>query len=396
MIFNSFKHKKTSVFFKKNIDKTMPEKTQQTVLFCPLDWGLGHISRDLPLIREFAKHGHRVVVAASDIICQWIQNEAPSIETTPFDGPDIKYSEKGFSFGKMALQLPRLLFWPAKEKNRIKELVDIYQPHLIISDNRYGARHQKVFSVIITHQLYIKLPRRLKWAEYPLHLLVKYLIRQFDECWIPDLPGSQSLAGDLVHKYALPENALLIGPLSRFDSFQSAADSIPPENSVLTIISGPEPQRSILENLLKKALTQHHGKKTLITGKIEPNEEKNNTKLTTIPHQSTPEMIKQIRCHNLIISRSGYSTIMDMYYLKRNIVIIPTPGQTEQEYLGDYHNRKGHIKIEQHKAEDIDFDFISTQLKQAYHEEPSINFRTILNPYMENPAQKKPLTCNKI
>ncbi len=308
----------------------MPEDTQKTVLFCPLDWGLGHISRDLPLIREFTKHGHRVVVAASDNICEWILSEVPSIETTTFAGPDINYSGKGFSFLRMAKQLPRLLTWLAKEKKRVTELVDLYQPHLIVSDNRYGARHQKVFSVIITHQLCIKLPRRLKWAEYSLHLFVKYLVSQFDECWVPDLPGSESLAGELVHKYSLPENALLIGPLSRFDRLAPPAYSIPSGNLILGIISGPEPQRNIMESLLKKALNHHIGEKTLITGKLKTDEEKNTTTLTTIPHQPTPKMIKLINNHNLIISRSGYSTIMDMYYLKRNIVLVPTPGQTEQ------------------------------------------------------------------
>lgn len=365
----------------------MSENAKKTVLFSPLDWGLGHISRDLPLIREFKKNGHRVVVAASDNICKWIRIEVPSIETTIFDGPDITYSGKGFSFFRMATQLPGLLSWPAREKNKIKELVDIYQPHLIVSDNRYGARHQKVYSVIITHQICIKLPKKLKWLEYPLHLFVKYLIRKFDECWIPDLPDNESLAGDIVHKYSLPENALLIGPLSRFDNGQHPFYSTPRKNSVLGIISGPEPQRNIMENLLKKALSEYKGRKTLITGKIESEEEKNNSKITVLPHQMTHQMIKVINNYNIIVSRSGYSTIMDMYFLKRNIVIIPTPGQTEQEYLADYHNKKGHLKIKQENVEHLDFEFLPTRLRQSYHKEPSISFRTALYPLLINPEK---------
>ncbi len=368
----------------------MPEKTQKTVLFCPLDWGLGHISRDLPLIREFTKHGHRVVVAASDNVCQWIRSEAPSIETTNFDGPEIHYSNKGFSFFKMVLQLPRLLIWPAREKIITKNLVDKYQPHLIVSDNRYGARHHKVTSVIITHQLCIKLPRRFKWAEYPLHHLVKYLILKFDECWVPDLSPNESLAGELVHKYKLPKNARLIGPLSRFDSIRAQLSNSFNVNSVLGIISGPEPQRSEMERLLKKKINNYKWKKTLVTGTFATDKENNSPDFHIIPHQPTLEMLKLISRHNLIISRSGYSTIMDMYCLRRNIVIIPTPGQTEQKYLADYHSPKGHIKIEQEEIKKLNLEFLSTHIKPTPTDQktPSINFRTVLHPCLEDPGQK--------
>jgi uncharacterized protein (TIGR00661 family) len=375
----------------------MAETTKKTVLFCPLDWGLGHIARDLPLIREYAEHGHRVVVAASESICQWLQSEAPSIETTIFNGPVISYSKNGFSFTRMTLQLPGLLSWPKKEKTSVAKLVDIYHPHLIVSDNRYGARHPKVHSVIITHQLCIKLPRTLKWAEYPLHLLIKSLIRKFDECWIPDFPKSDSLAGELVHKYPFPENALLIGPLSRFDGPQFRGSFSSTENSVLGIISGPEPQRTIFENLLTNTFQHHKGKKSLITGKLGPTaKEMGITKNSFIlPHQDTPSMAEMIRNHNLIVSRSGYSTIMDMYYLNRNVVIVPTPGQTEQEYLADYHSKKGHIKVAQDKAADLDLGILLNRVMQANHQKSSMNFRTIILPSLTNPDQPTKRTNNK-
>jgi len=358
----------------------MPGKEKKPVLFCPLDWGLGHIARDLPLIREFSRNGHRVIVAASEKLCQWLHIEEPCIETVFFDGPEVHYSGKRRAFLKILLQLPGLLQWPAKEKKRIKELVAIYHPQLIISDNRYGARHQKVFSVIITHQLCIKLPKWLKWGEYPLHLLIKQWIKRFDQCWVPDFPKDNSLAGDLVHKYPLPSNALLTGPLSRFDGIPTNPNKVKSKKDILGILSGPEPQRSLFENLLTRALIQHKGHHTLITGKTEP---KINSDETSGPillnHQSTSEMARLIREHRLIISRSGYSTIMDMYFLNKNILMVPTPGQTEQEYLATYHHQNGHKKITQAQIPKTDFSTITLSRGNWADNKSPLNFRSVLN-----------------
>lgn len=321
-------------------------KTKKTVLFCPLDWGLGHIARDLPLIKEFRKHGHRVIVAASQTLIGWLEKEYPQVETTLFEGPDIRYTKNGALFLKLMLFLPHLFRWLKKEKSITSALVEKYHPDLIVSDNRYGARHHSVYSVIITHQLMLKMPSLLRWAEYPVHLLIKRLIQPFRECWVPDFEKEHSLAGDLVHKYPLPENARLIGPLSRFDDPELNADvsKQPDPKSLLAIISGPEPQRSLLEEKLKNILNNYPGKICIVRGTDirSARVQKAPKKMKIYNHLQTPYLLKKIKESEVIISRPGYSTIMDMYTLKKSILMIPTPGQTEQKYLAKYHHNKSH------------------------------------------------------
>ncbi|MGM0532696.1 MAG: glycosyltransferase [Bacteroidota bacterium] len=353
-----------------------------TVLFCPLDWGLGHIARDLPLIRWFHEQGHRVVVAASPKIESWLQKEFPGIETTRFDGPEIRYSRHKHLLIKLTLQLPKLMQWPGKEKKRTEELVNKFNPGLIVSDNRYGARHPDVFSVIITHQLMIKMPGLLKWTEWPVHNLIRFLLNKFDEVWVPDFPKKHSLAGDLVHKYPLPAHAKLIGPLSRFHNPKepTTIDKDTPLSGILAIISGPEPQRSLLERELRKNAPRLNEKTTLITGipaKKTGRETKSNN-LDVYSHLSTDALQKSIKSNRIIIARAGYSTIMDMYYLGRQIWLVPTPGQTEQLYLADYHQEKGHITLSQNRL----FEEVKKIREKPFHRgyiSPNPVFRAVLS-----------------
>lgn len=323
------------------------QKTVSTILFCPLDWGLGHIARDLPLIKEFHKNGHKVIVAASPNLIKWLNTEYPDVEVDNFPGPKISYGKSGFSLLKFMVSLPKLLSWPFREKRILQKLIKKHRPSLIISDNRYGARNSKVFSVFISHQLMIKMPAILKWMEYPMHLFLKFLINKFDECWIPDFPPERSLAGDLVHKYKLPEKARLIGPLSRFEGKIPEMPSLKYKEDVLGIISGPEPQRTLLEQLLIRKFTIQKETLTLYTGKNDLNKSVKANGISIQGHRPTHIFKKEILIHNKIISRSGYSTIMDMYCLGKSCLLIPTPGQTEQEYLASYHEGKDHIFVKQ-------------------------------------------------
>ncbi len=361
----------------------------QTILFCPLHWGLGHIARDVPLIKEFLKHGHRVVVAASPTLVAWIKTEIPEIETTYFYGPDIRYSKNKLLFLSLLNQLPGLLSWPRKERKRTAELVVKYKPDLIVSDNRYGARHPNVYSVIITHQLMVKMTSWLKWLEMPLHHLIKTLIRQFNECWIPDFSAEHSLAGDLVHKYPYPSNSRLIGPLSRFDdiTLQNKKIPVPVEHSIFAIISGPEPQRTIFEEKIRTLLRNYRGIVTIAKGSGSHKQLKQteDEQLRVYDHLTKNEMLKNIYSHNTILSRSGYSTIMDMYFIKKSIWLSPTPGQTEQMYLANYHHKKGHQRVDQNLLSLI----LTSSPKDSGNKETEKGkekFREILHSIFINPS----------
>ncbi|MFO8001294.1 MAG: glycosyltransferase [Marinilabilia sp.] len=322
-----------------------------TALFCPLDWGLGHMARDMPLIRELHNAGHKVIVAASPGLISWLKAEMPEIQTTEFRGPTIRYSRDKHLFLKLLSNFHKFIFWPWKEKKRTAILVNKFHPDLIVSDNRYGARHPGVRSVIITHQLMIKMPRPVKWLEWPVHRLILLLTKKFDEIWVPDFPLPHSLAGDLVHKYPLPRHARLIGPLSRFDGEvrKSEDPNAQKERSILGIISGPEPQRTILEQKLRELSHHFTGRVTLITGtpSHQLKQEQNNRKTEVYSHLPTKQMEQTIKSHQTIIARAGYSTIMDMYFLGRSIWLVPTPGQTEQIYLATYHHKKNHLYAHQ-------------------------------------------------
>jgi uncharacterized protein (TIGR00661 family) len=369
----------------------MVQSKQKTILFCPLHWGWGHMTRDLPLIKAFYDNGHHVIVAASPTLLEWLNTELPQIETTLFKGPEIRYSKKGFAISKFFLQLPNFVGWLSKEKKRTFELTAKFHPDLIVSDNRYGARHPKVFSAIITHQLMIKLPFFLKWLEYPLHLFIKWLIGKFDECWIPDFSKKNSLAGDLVHKYSLPSNAKLIGPLSRFDQdneqkkIRSAT-----RYSVLGIISGPEPQRTILEKKLKIILQNIKGQATIISGKIDGKAEKKSPQpsIRFYGHLPSSEMLSLIDNHQYIIARPGYSTLMDMYFINKQLIMVPTPGQTEQEYLAEYNAKRGYIKIPQAELQNFFVKFPPQLRYTPQKNNGNENFRSVLKDFF-SPKETK-------
>ena len=373
----------------------MPHKSRLTVLFCPLHWGLGHITRDMPLIRWFHNKGHRVVVAGSPEIQSWLSSEIPEIETTEFNNPGIRYSHGKTLFPKLLLQIPKLLLALAREKGKINQLVEKYHPDIIMSDNRYGARHPHIFSVIITHQLMLKLPPFFKWAEPITHKLIKTLIKPFDEVWIPDFSSESSLAGDLVHKFPLPRQARLIGPLSRFPFSSERSPSPKPKErkGILAIISGPEPQRSILEKKLIGLAPTLQNNLTLLRGTPDNGQEEKHYHPNPIIYSHLPSKALQeiIHASEIIIARSGYSTIMDMYYLQRSMWMVPTPGQTEQIYLAGYHQQKDHQQVDQENICSMLSQVPISQENNAMPAKPPI-FPAILEQFIQ---EKFPLSKQK-
>jgi len=326
-------------------------KKPKTILVCPLNWGLGHVSRDVPIIRRLLKKNYRVIVAGDKIILDFIRSEFPNIETELLPGIKICYSRSNSQTITLLRQLPAAILWLFREKKLTAKLVKKYNPAFIISDNRYGVRHSKVKSIIITHQLMLKLPKSIIFLEKIVNKLIKTLVLRFDYCWIPDNPLPYSLAGDLVHKYPLPKNAQLIGPLSRFmDEYPHS--TLEKKYDLLAIISGPEPQRTILQNKLTEKLSSENINSLIIAGTLKEkttNETSKNIKI--VPHLKSSVLADYIINTPVIVSRSGYSTIMDLWYLKKNAILIPTPGQTEQEYLAKISAKLHHICVEQSKID---------------------------------------------
>lgn len=356
----------------------------RTILICPLNWGLGHATRDIPIIRRLLKSGFRVIVASEAPIIQLMQKEIPGIETDYLPGAKITYSLGKIQVWKLFRQLPSALFWLYRENAITAQLVKKYNPVCIISDNRYGVRNKKVKSILITHQLMIKMPNGFRWLERLFHILIKMLISCFNECWIPDNTKTDSLAGDLVHQYKFPKNSKLIGPLSRFmdEPCKSSRKEVQIINTgfkLLVLLSGPEPQRSILQEIISEKIIEEKIPTIMVTGKPD----KNDDLLQPLSdwfirfHHLDSDILKQlIQTSPYIICRSGYTSLMDLWFMGKNVLLIPTPGQTEQEYLALYHKNRHHQALSQ------------TELKK-------LSLSDLLLKYPLNPSDKANVDCSK-
>jgi hypothetical protein len=191
-------------------------KTKKRILVCPLDWGLGHATRCIPVIHELQKQGAEVVIAADKRPLELLKQEFPQLQFIVFPGYDIAYPENGSMVLKMAFSIPKILRKISEEKKFLKDIVSKEKIDGVISDNRYGLGITDVPSILILHQLMIKSP----FGESILHQITLNYVKQFSFCWVPDFAGENNLSGDLAHQYPLPNNARFVGALSRFSSFQ--------------------------------------------------------------------------------------------------------------------------------------------------------------------------------
>ncbi|MFA5973747.1 MAG: glycosyltransferase [Lentimicrobiaceae bacterium] len=311
------------------------------ILISPLDWGLGHTTRCIPVISQLIEAGHKVTLAGYGRSLILLKKEFPLLESIELQGFSPSYSRSGSMVLHLLLLLPQFILSIYKEHFKLKQLIAKYHFDIIISDNRYGLWNRNVRSILITHQVMIKTPGWLKFAEYPIYLVSCLLINRFDSCWIPDYKKTPGLSGDLSHKYPLPQNAEFIGPLSRFKTGKPA-QQISENGKIVAIISGPEPQRSIFEDLVTRQLIEINQPAILLSGK--PESEKKEVSignLTILPHLATHELRSFISASRLVICRSGYSSIMDIESLGAKALFVPTPGQTEQLYLASHHQQTG-------------------------------------------------------
>jgi uncharacterized protein (TIGR00661 family) len=299
------------------------------ILVCPLDWGLGHATRCIPIIRLLIQKGAEVIIAADGRPLELLKLEFPHLKYIDFPGYNISYPDKGSMSLKMILSVPKIIKGIKREHSELKKIVAEYKIDVVISDNRYGCYSDKAKNIFITHQLMIKAPL----GESYLHRMVLNYIRNYNQCWIPDFEAYGNLSGDLSHKYSLPENTFFVGPLSRFNNLDDSKSSV--HYDLTAIISGPEPQRSHFEKLLLKQISASNLKALIVLGKPEQKIITDKENIKIVSHLTAEEMKKAILNSRVVLARSGYSTIMDLAVLGKKVIFIPTPGQTEQEYLAD-------------------------------------------------------------
>jgi len=320
-------------------------KTFLRILLAPLDWGLGHATRMVPVIRLLKQHGHEVILAADERPLAFLKEQFPELLILTFPGYRVSYPEGNNFAIHLIRQFPGLIRQTWREHRTLKEIVRDYKIDVVISDNRIGLWSEKAYSIYVTHQLNIKAPKGFHSLEPLFRLMHRMIIRKYDECWIPDMPGVDNLSGRLSHHYSLPANTHYIGLLSRFSDREYLQPSLEskPGPAMLVMLSGPEPQRSILENMILRDLEKENDREVIVLRGLPGNQKfyKRIGKHSVYNHLDNNEIAALIRNAGTIVCRSGYSTLMDLAVLGRSAVLVSTPGQTEQEYLAVFLKENG-------------------------------------------------------
>ena len=239
----------------------------------------------------------------------------------------------------MIRNLPSIYSAIRREKELVAKIVADRQIELIISDNRYGVHHENCKNILLTHQLSPLLPAGLHFLSNAFLKKFNGLIKSFDTCWIPDT-ADRFYSGKLSETRGHRHDIRFTGPLSRFASREGPTHQN--FEGWLAILSGPEPQRSLFEKAVRKAARQSGEKLCIVAGR--PGARiADHRNVRIYPHLEDRELVSLILSASKVVMRSGYSSIMDFYALEKKALLVPTPGQTEQEYLAEIHSAKGYF-----------------------------------------------------
>lgn len=337
-----------------------------TILVAPLNWGLGHASRCVPLVRKFLNEGHEVILGGDGESLTLLRRHFPKLRYVYLAPLNLHYSSGKSQVWAMLKALPQLVTWSIKDHAILQSVLKEEPIDRVISDNRFGLflNHQSPITnhqcecIYITHQLHIMLPKAWKWAEKIAERLHARIYKRFDTVWVPDYDDSQHcLGGELSHPIHLPLSHLpctieYIGALSRFQNTQISQNTQnTPIYDIVAVLSGLEPQRTILEQEIVHRYAGQAEKVLIVQGLMHrPNTRFKRGNIIIVPSMGDDELAAALRNAKHIIARSGYSTIMDLEALgllnptidnqPSKIELIPTPGQPEQEYLAVLHSKK--------------------------------------------------------
>ena len=312
----------------------MIARRARKILVAPLDWGLGHATRCIPLVRSLVSRGHEVMIAGDNGLIREAFPGIPSLSLTPYN---MTYAASPLGLAlKFPAMISRVLRRSRKERLELEALIDKHRIEVVITDQRFGCHSPKVISIYLTHQLCVKTPRGLGFLEPLMARGLRYAANRFNEVWIPDFPGGANLTGDLTRKYALPRRYRFIGPLSRF-GYGNKRSGEAEKTDLLIMISGPEPQRALFEKQVLPQVAGFAGRATVllgrpgtaVAGEFPPN-------ISVFPHLPISRISGLILGAKAIVCRGGYTTIMELFSLKKKALLVPTPGQSEQEYLCGY------------------------------------------------------------
>ncbi|MBN2616423.1 MAG: hypothetical protein JXR71_12085 [Bacteroidales bacterium] len=308
---------------------------QKTILICPMDWGLGHATRVVPIIEVLLEEGARVIIGADNKPLAFLKHRFPQCESVKIPGFQPSYQKKGSLALKMTADIPQMLIESKKAHDLLEKIIKKMNVDAVISDSRYELYSNRVPTIFITHQLRIQTQGLLAATRTTLQSILYGFIKKHNEVWIPDFETEPNLSGELSHVKRFPaKKVYFIGPLSRFQKLKNVVPS-GKKYDVLCIMSGPEPQRTMLEDIFMKQALETQLKTLILSGKPGENSMVIKENVEIRSHVSDEEMASLILSAGLVISRSGYTTLMDLATLGKKAVYIPTPGQPEQIYLAD-------------------------------------------------------------
>ena len=301
---------------------------KKRILVAPLNWGLGHATRCIPIIQALIDHKFDPIIASDGASLDLLKKEFPLLICIELPSYHIQYSKYGFLLKwQLAMNIPKLLKAIKEERHQVQKLIKEYAIDGIISDNRFGVYsiNKAIPSSYITHQINV-FSGITTFISTKLH---QGIIKKHDECWIPDYENTPNLSGKLSHVKNPKLHLKYIGPLSRFKKAEGES-----KYNIMLLLSGPEPQRQILEEKLIHEFKDYKRNIILVQGKIEKQQttvQKGN--ILVYNFMNSHELEKTMQCSDVIVSRSGYTTIMDLAALGKKAFFIPTPGQNEQYIL---------------------------------------------------------------
>ncbi|WP_281238102.1 glycosyltransferase [Flavobacterium praedii] len=321
----------------------------KTILIAPLNWGLGHATRCIPIIKALQENNFTPIIASDGIALELLRKEFPYLKTLELPSYQIEYAKNGKNFKwKLIKSLPKMLEAIREEKNIVKKWIKKYEINGIISDNRLGVFSKNIPSVFITHQLNV-MTGNTTWITSKLH---QHIIKKYKACWVPDINAQLNLTGKLGHIENNTLKVQYLGPLSRMHKM-----ALPVQYDLMVILSGPEPQRGLLETHLKEEVKRFQGKVVFIKGIIESEQIKEQIENVTFYNfMKTRQLEQTFNESKKVLCRSGYTTIMDLVKLNKKAFFIPTPGQYEQIYLAEKLQKEGLVPYstqEDFKIEDL-------------------------------------------
>lgn len=351
--------------------------SDKLILVAPSDWGLGHSSRVIPLVWNLHRAGWLTgVVVPSSLKAFFLPEIPPSSPLLFLEGYSIHYgsSERASTstspywgvLKSLLQQIPPVVKTIRAERKWVKKLSEDKRVGLVISDSRFGLWSKHFPSVYITHQLNPQLPYIKFWGNSAILTRLHHQIwARYAQCWVPDWKGDKNLSGELSFMEHYDRRVHFIGPLSRFEFLSHSEHHLGNKHEgeerdkfaefiqnyefeVLAVISGPEPHRSYFEFLIREQALASSLRVAILLGKphqlIDPDrrgerpedlfsEKLAHGRVMIAPHLPTSALYHLAQRSQVWLSRSGYSTLMDLVYLRKPPIVVPTPGQTEQEYL---------------------------------------------------------------